>query len=122
LLDTHALSELTRNPNGALAQKLNALDPDAICTGIVAAWELRLGAQRMGSAPLTQRVALLLQALDVLPLDAPADEHYADIRATLARNGTPIGSHDLFIAAHMPARAAWRCSRATCPNSSAYRA
>jgi tRNA(fMet)-specific endonuclease VapC len=104
MLDTNALSELVRNPHGTLAQKLNALEPDDVCTSIVAACELRFGAQRKGSAPLTQRVEQLLQALTVLPLDKPADEHYADIRATLERSGTPIGSHDLFIAAHARSR------------------
>jgi len=104
MLDTNALSELIRNPRGILAERLNALEPDTVCTSIVAACELRFGAQRKGSARLTQRVELLLQALIVLPLDTPADEHYADIRATLERSGTPIGSHDLFIAAHARSR------------------
>jgi tRNA(fMet)-specific endonuclease VapC len=104
MLDTNALSELIRNPQGILAQRLNALEPDTVCTSIVAACELRFGAQRKGSAPLTQRVEQLLQALTVLPLDTPTDEHYADIRATLERSGTPIGSHDLFIAAHARSR------------------
>ena len=104
MLDTNALSELVRNPQGTLAQKLNVLEPDTVCTSIIAACELRFGAQRKGSAPLTQRVEQLLQALTVLPLDTPADEHYADIRATLERSGTPIGSHDLFIAAHARSR------------------
>ncbi len=104
MLDTNALSELVRNPHGTLAQKLNVLEPDSVCTSIVAACELRFGAQRKGSAPLTQRVEQLLQALTVLPLDTAADEHYADIRATLERSGTPIGSHDLFIAAHARSR------------------
>jgi tRNA(fMet)-specific endonuclease VapC len=36
----------------------------------------------------------------VLPLDSDVDRHCADIRAALERAGTPIGSHDLFIAAH----------------------
>lgn len=104
MLDATALSELIRDPHGALAERLNALDPDAVCTSIVAACELRFGAQRKGSMPLTRRVDQLLQALTVLPLDTPADEHYADIRATLERSGTPIGSHDLFIAAHARSR------------------
>lgn len=104
MLDTNALSELIRNPQGILAQRLNALEPDTVCTSIIAACELRFGAQRKGSAALTQRVEQLLQALTVLPLDAPADGHYADIRATLERSGTPIGSHDLFIAAHARSR------------------
>lgn len=108
MLDTNALAELIRNPQGILAQRLNALQPDAVCTSIVAACELRFGAQRKGSAPLTQRVEQLWQALTVLPLDTPADEHYADIRATLERSGAPVsegaGSHDLFIAAHARSR------------------
>jgi tRNA(fMet)-specific endonuclease VapC len=104
MLDTNALCELVHNPRGALAQKLNALEPHTVCTSIVAACELRFGAQRKGSAPLTQRVEQLLQALTVLPLDPPADEHYADIRVTLERSGAPIGSQDLFIAAHARSR------------------
>lgn len=108
MLDANALSELVRNPHGTLAQKLNALESDAVCTSIVAASELRFGAQHKGSAPLTRRVEQLLRVLTVLPLDTPADEHYADIRAALERNGTPINdqvdSHDLFIAAHARSR------------------
>ena len=104
MLDTNALSELIRNPQGTLARRLGALDPGAVCTSIVAACELRFGARRKDSAQLAQRVEQLLQAIAVLPLDAPADEHYADIRTTLERSGTPIGSHDLFIAAHARSR------------------
>jgi tRNA(fMet)-specific endonuclease VapC len=39
-----------------------------------------------------------------LPLDSPADQYCADLRAALERAGTPIGSHDLFIAAHARSR------------------
>ncbi len=92
MLDTNALSELIRSPHGALAQRLDRLESDAVCTSIVAACELRFGARRKGSAPLTRRMEQLLQALTVLPLDTPADEHYADIRATLERSGTSIVS------------------------------
>lgn len=53
---------------------------------------------------LTRRVEQLLDAIDVLPLDTPADRHHADIRRTLERAGTPIGSHDLLIAAHARSR------------------
>ena len=104
MLDTNALSELIRDPRGPVMQRLSDVAPDVVCTSIVVACELRFGARRKGSATLTQRVEQLLEALTVLPLDAPADEHYADIRAELERNGTPIGSHDLFIAAHARSR------------------
>ena len=104
MLDTNTLSDLIRNPRGTLVQRLSATDPDALCTSIVVACELRFGARRKGSQVLTQRVEQLLDTLTVLPLDEPADEHYADIRAELERAGTPIGSHDLFIAAHARSR------------------
>jgi tRNA(fMet)-specific endonuclease VapC len=104
MLDTNALSELIRRPQGSLARRLDEFEPDAVCTSIVAACELRFGAMRKGSAPLTRRVEQLLEAITVLPLDTPTDEHYADIRAALERSGTPIGSHDLFIAAHARSR------------------
>lgn len=105
MLDTHALSELIRDPRGPVMQHLSDVAPDVVCTSIVVACELRFGAQRKGSAVLTERVNALLDAMVVLPFDEPADEHYADIRATLERAGTPIGSHDILIAAHARSRA-----------------
>ena len=100
MLDTNALSELIRNPAGLLTQRVAHVGTDEICTSVVLACELRFGARRLGSAVLTARVEQLLEAMAILPFDAPADEHYADIRADLERAGTPIGSHDLLIAAH----------------------
>jgi tRNA(fMet)-specific endonuclease VapC len=104
MLDTNTLSDLIRNPQGALVRRLSSIEPDAVATSIVVACELRFGARRKGSDALTSRVEQLLGALTVLPFDEPADQHYADIRATLERAGTPIGSHDLFIAAHARSR------------------
>lgn len=105
MLDTNALSELIRDPRGPVMQRLSDVAPDEVCTSIVVACELRFGAQRKGSAVLTERVNALLDAMAVPPFDEPADAHYADIRATLERAGTPIGSHDLLIAAHARSRA-----------------
>ena len=104
MLDTNILSDLIRNPRGALVQRLSSTEPDAICTSIVVACEMRSGAKRKGSDVLTSRVEQQLGTLTILPLDEPAGRHYADIRAALARAGTPIGNHDLFIAAHARSR------------------
>lgn len=104
LLDTNALSELIRNPASPMVRRIAAEAPDAVCTSIVVACELRFGAQRRGSVALTQRVEQLLAAIQVLAFDAPADAHYADIRMTLERAGTPIGSNDLLIAAQARSR------------------
>jgi tRNA(fMet)-specific endonuclease VapC len=104
MLDTNVLSALIRNPRGAIVQRLSTIEPAAVCTSIVVACELRFGARRRSSESLTNRVEQLLAAVTVIPFDEPADQHYADIRAALESSGTPIGNHDLFIAAHARSR------------------
>ena len=42
--------------------------------------------------------------LDVLPFDAEAAAHSADIRTTLERQSRPIGAYDLLIAGHARSR------------------
>ncbi len=104
MLDTHVLSELIRDPRGLVMQRLSDVAPNVVCPRIVVACELRFGAQRKGSAVLTERVNALLDPMAVLPFDEPADAHYVDIRATLECAGTPISSHDMLIAAHARSR------------------
>lgn len=100
MLDTNILSELIKNPRGRVAVRLSQLDTDQVCTSVIVACELRFGAQKRGSEVLIARVEELLSNLSVLPMEAETDRHYADIRCHLEKAGTPIGSHDLFIAAH----------------------
>jgi tRNA(fMet)-specific endonuclease VapC len=100
LLDTNILSDLVRHPQGAVAARIVTTGEDRVCTSIINAAELRYGAAKSGSDQLAHRVDLLLSALEVLPLEAPADHHYAELRNHLARQGTPIGPNDLLIAAH----------------------
>ncbi len=73
---------------------------DTVCTSVVVAAELRFGARKRGSPRLQQQLAIVLGALDVLPLEPPADGHYAELRLVLERAGTPIGPNDMLIAAH----------------------
>jgi tRNA(fMet)-specific endonuclease VapC len=49
---------------------------------------------------LTSQIRAILNALDVLPLDLPADERYGELRLSLEASGTPIGPNDMLIAAH----------------------
>ena len=51
-------------------------------------------------ARLTVQLEAVLSAIDVLPLEEPADRHYGEIRHELERSGRPIGHNDLLIAAH----------------------
>jgi len=48
---------------------------------------------------LTEQVELILSAVEILPLEPPADRHYGEIRHHLARQGLFIGPNGLLIAA-----------------------
>ncbi len=99
LLDTNILSALVRQPAGIVATRIAEVGEYSICTSIVVAAELRYGAAKSASKQLSERISLTLSALKILPLEAPTDEHYAQIRHHLTRQGTPIGPNDLLIAA-----------------------
>lgn len=100
LLDTNILSDLIRHPQNNVAQRIAAVGEETVCISIVVAAELRFGAAKSASRKLAERVDLILSALEILPLEAPADHHYGEIRHHLTRQGTPIGPNDLLIAAH----------------------
>jgi len=100
LLDTNILSDLVRHPQGIVAAQINKAAEDTVCTSIIVAAELRYGAAKANSAKLADRVDLILSALEILPLEKPADHQYAALRHHLTRQGTPIGPNDLLIAAH----------------------
>lgn len=99
LLDTNIVSDLIRDPQGTAAQRISAVGESTVCTSIVVAAELRFGAQKAGSSKLAARIDLILSALEILPLETPADRHYGEVRQQLARQGAPIGPNDLLIAA-----------------------
>ena len=100
LLDTNIIAELVRHPRSQVAGRVAEVGEDSICTSIVVAAELRYGAAKSDSKQLSERVGLLLSALEILPLEPPADQRYAEVRHYLAEQGTPIGPNDLLIAAH----------------------
>ncbi len=99
LLDTNIVSDLVRHPHGAAAARIAEVGEDNVCTSIVVAAELRYGAAKKGSPRLTAQLEAVLGALEVLPLEMPADEAYGALRAELERRGQLIGPNDLLIAA-----------------------
>jgi len=100
LLDTNILSDLIRNPTGNVARRIAERGEETVCTSIIVACELRFGAQKKNSKALQERVGELLAIIEILPLDAGVDRHYADVRTFLETSGTPLGPNDLLIAAH----------------------
>ena len=99
LLDTNIVSDLVRNPQGRIAQHIRKIGEGQVCTSIIVAAELRYGAAKKQSARLTAQLQAVLGALEVLPLEAPADTTYGALRARLEKAGRPIGANDLLIAA-----------------------
>ena len=100
LLDTNVLSDLMKNPEGRVAQRVQSLSSDdRVCTSVIVAAELRFGAQKRNVLSLTQQVDELLTVIEILPLQTDADRHYGTIRAYLEQHGKGIGGNDMLIAA-----------------------
>jgi len=99
LLDTNIVSDLVRNPQGRVAERIRDLGEAQICTSIIVTAELRYGATKKGSRRLTKQLETVLAVLEVLPLEVPADAHYGSVRTRLEQDGKPIGANDLLIAA-----------------------
>ncbi len=99
LLDTNILSDLVRHPRGRIAQRIGEVGEAAVCTSIIVAAEMRFGAAKKNSPRLSSQVEAILAAMEVLPLDAPADSAYAQVRWALEQSGQLIGPNDMLIAA-----------------------
>ncbi|ASV88047.1 PIN domain protein (plasmid) [Ochrobactrum quorumnocens] len=100
MLDTNVVSELARNPKGAVARRIAEVGPEAVCVSIITAAELHYGCAKKGSPKLLAHIEAILGSMQVLALDTPGDAEYGRIRAELEAVGRPIGPNDLFIAAH----------------------
>ena len=100
LLDTNILSDLVRQPQGRVAERIADVGEANVLTSVIVACELRYGAAKRGSRKLTRQIEAILGALTIRPLESDVERIYASIRVTLERKGTPIGAHDLLIAAH----------------------
>jgi tRNA(fMet)-specific endonuclease VapC len=100
LLDTNILSSLVREPQGPVADHIADVGEANVLTSVIVACELRYGAVKRGSRRLTRQVEAVLSAMTIRPLESDIEPVYASIRVALERKGTPIGAHDMLIAAH----------------------
>lgn len=100
MLDTNIVSDLVRNPQGRVFDRIVRVGSDRLCISVITAAELRYGCAKKGSPKLLAQVETILGALDILPFDVPADSDYGGIRAELEAAGKTIGPNDLLIAAH----------------------
>jgi tRNA(fMet)-specific endonuclease VapC len=100
LFDTNTLSDLIRQPQGRVADRIEGVGEENVLTRVIVACELRYGAAKRGSRRLTKQVEAVLGALAVRSLEPDVERIYAAIRVALEKKGTPIGAHDMLIAAH----------------------
>ena len=98
MLDTDICSYVIKNFNDSVGSNYNAHFDDC-CISAMTYGELIFWAQKKNSPRLSESIRLLVNQLDIVPLDELAMEHYARIRVGLENAGTPIGNMDMLIAA-----------------------
>lgn len=106
VLDTNVVSELMRpQPTAGVVAWVTALPPALVCTTSVTLAEVRFG---IGRLPAGRRRTALHNAADdvfaafadrILPFDAAAAAHYAEVVVAREHAGTRISGFDAQIAA-----------------------
>ena len=103
LLDTDVAIEALRKRDQALLQRMRA--ERAVALSAVSLYELRFGAARSSDAAANHAgVDELAAVVEIVDFDAAAARAAGEIRAHLARKGTPIGPYDVQIAGQARSR------------------
>jgi tRNA(fMet)-specific endonuclease VapC len=103
LLDTNAVIELLRRPDGPTLRRVRSHGPSDIGLSAIALHELYYGAFK--SSRQEQNVTLVDGLrFEVVEFDGEDSRHAGEIRAALAKAGTPIGPYDVLIAGQARAR------------------
>ncbi len=99
-LDTNICIYLLKGAYPHLADKIMTYHPDEIKIPAVVKAELLYGAEKsVKRKENMELIEALLMPMDIVPFGDSAAGHYASVRSTLERAGTPIGPNDLLIAA-----------------------
>jgi tRNA(fMet)-specific endonuclease VapC len=101
ILDSNTISYYFRG-DPLVVPRLQALSPADIGVPAIVEYELRYGLLRLpqdATTPRLMALAQLLRPMQILPFDSECAAMAAQLRATLEHLGTPIGPHDLLIAA-----------------------
>lgn len=105
LLDSNTLIAALKGEPAALLNRLAGMAIDRLCLSSIVLSELLTGAEKSrNSSAHKADIAALTQGMETLPFDSDDAASYARIRAALEKKGTPIGPHDLQIAAQAVAR------------------
>jgi tRNA(fMet)-specific endonuclease VapC len=104
MLDTNLCIRVLRDRPQSIRARFNA-EADSLSISTIVLTELLHGAAK-SARPIENRteVERFANRLVVLPFDADAAGHAAEIRATLEREGRQIGGYDVLIAGHARSR------------------
>ncbi|HSW03308.1 PIN domain-containing protein [Aquabacterium sp.] len=99
LLDTNILIAALKG-HAPVRQRLEALPLSQLRLSAIVLGELAFGAEKSAHGPRNRgRLAELAERLPLVGIDHKTIAHYAQVRAALERQGTPIGANDTWIAA-----------------------
>jgi tRNA(fMet)-specific endonuclease VapC len=98
MLDTDICSYIIKNER-ELANAFIKRQDDDFCISVVTYAELLYGVKNSRSLRVETEVKRFLPLVRILDWNEVAARHYAEIRDFLKRNGSPIGSMDMLIAA-----------------------
>lgn len=104
LLDTDICIYVIKNRPDSARHAFNR-HSGQLCISSVTEMELLFGAEKSAQKDRNLLIVESFTArLDVLDFDRQSAMHSAEIRASLSRQGTPIGPYDLMIAGHARAK------------------
>ncbi len=101
ILDTNiCIYIIKRKPSGVI-ERFKQAEISRIGISSITLSELLYGVSK-SSKPEQNQIALtqFVAPLEILPYGNEAAQYYGDLRAQLEKQGTPIGSLDMLIAAH----------------------
>jgi tRNA(fMet)-specific endonuclease VapC len=99
LLDTNVFIAAMKGYAGVRG-KLERIPADFLALSPVVLGELQLGVEKSANREKNaQRLMDVVSQIELIPIAADVSRYYADIRARLEQQGTPIGANDYWIAA-----------------------
>lgn len=101
LLDTNICIYIIKKKPLSILEQLKKTTIEDIGISTITLAELEYGVAKSQHIEKNQKaLTAFLSPFEICPFDDMAAEVYGKLRATLERQGTPIGSMDLMIAAH----------------------
>lgn len=100
LLDTNICIYIINRKPPPVLERFRKYHAGDIGISAITAAELAFGVAKSGSARNREALEKFLAPIEIMPFDEDAFWRYGEVRATLEKSGTPIGSLDTLIAAH----------------------